>query len=253
MATILKTTRIAALCIAAPLSFSSAANAAEGEGWDWIVAPYFWAVNINTDVETRTPPSSASSDLTFGDVLDKFDGAFQLHVEGQGDGFGAFADFTYLGLSDGNDRPRFRTESDFDTRLFEIAAVWPLGEQRFRGADVFAGLRYVDMDLTLQLIPTNPAFGRAVVDGSDSYSDLMLGARYTWVLSERWGMTLRGDTSFGQTEGTWNASAVANYRTQNGAWFFGYRYLVGELESGNGNATIDINLYGPEVGYGFKF
>ena len=251
MTTILKTTAIAALCMAAPLCFSSAANASEGEGWDWIVAPYVWATNINTDLETSTPPSSASSDLTFGDVLDKLDGVFQIHAEGQGDGFGVFADFTYLGLSDSDDRPRFRTESDLDTRLFEIAAVWHPGQERFLGVDVFAGLRYIDMDLTLQLIPANPAFGRVSVDGSDSFSDFMLGARYTWALSERWGLTLRGDGSFGDTEGTWNASAVASYRTTNGAWFFGYRYLDVETETGSVNSNI--TMYGPQVGYGFRF
>ena len=44
-------------------------------------------------------------------------------------------------------------------------------------------------------------------------NDFMLGARYTWSLSERWGLTLRGDGSFGDTEGTWNTSAVAPKRT----------------------------------------
>ena len=225
MTTNLKTARVAALCIAAPLCFAFPVSAAEGEGWDWIVTPYVWAVSIDTDLETRVPPSSISSTITFDDILEKVDGAFQIHIEGQGDRFGAFADFTFLGLSDSNDRQFFRTESDLDTRLFEAAGVWNVSGERFRGMEVFAGLRWFDVDLTMQLRPVNPAFPGVTVDGGDSYSDFMLGARYTWPLSERWGLTLRGDGSFGDTEGTWNASAIAHYRTQSGVWFFGYRYL----------------------------
>ena len=99
---------------------------------------------------------SGSTDVSFGDIIDKLDGALQIHAEGQGDSFGAFADLTYLGVSDSNERPRLRTETDVDTVLFELAAVWSPGEERFRGVDVFAGLRYLDVDLTTDLIPANP-------------------------------------------------------------------------------------------------
>jgi hypothetical protein len=78
----------------------------------------------------------------------------------------------------------------------------------------------------------------------------MLGARYTWA-SDRWGLTLRGDGSFGGTEGTWNASAIGQYRTGNGAWLFGYRYLSVELD--NGPSQTELTVMGPIVGYGFIF
>ena len=242
---------IAALCIATLLCLSSPAQAAEGEGWDWMVAPYVWAASIDTDLETITPPSSASSDKDFSDVLDELDGVFQIHAEGQGDHFGVFTDFIYLGLADSRDFSRFATESDLDARLFDLAAVWAPGAERFRGFEVFAGLRYIDLDFTLQLDPVNPLFDNATVDIGDSFSDFLLGARYTWAMSERWGLTLRGDGSFGDTEGTWNASAMAQYRMKRGAWFLGYRYLEGEIATGN--ATLNVTMSGPLVGYGFMF
>lgn len=241
----------AALCIAA---FSPLAQAAagDGEGWDWIVAPYGWAAGISTDLQVRQPPAGGiSTDTGFDDIIDKIDGAFEVHVEGQGDHFGMFADFTYLGLADGHDRPRFHTESDLDTRLLDLAAVWSPDDVHYHGLDLFAGLRYIDVDLTVQLVPTNPAFNTAKIDGGETYNDFMFGARYTWALSERWGLTLRGDGSVGDTDGTWNVSAVAGYKMQRGAWYFGYRYLSVEIESGD-NRT-DIMMSGPMVGYGFAF
>ena len=70
-------------------------------------------------------------------------------------------------------------------------------------------------------------------------------------MSDRWGLTLRGDGSFGDTEGTWNASAFAQYRVKHGAWLFGYRYLSVEVETGNSNTEITMN--GPVAGFGFVF
>lgn len=239
----------AVLCLA---GLSASAQAAEGEGWQWMVAPYGWAASIGTDLETNQPPSGGvSNDTDFDDIVDKIDGAFQIHIEGQGDHWGMFTDFTFLGLADSNDRPRFHTESDLDTRLFELAAVWSPDDERYQGLDVFAGLRYIDVDLTVQLDPENPLFDTTTFDGGETFNDFMIGARYTWALSDRWGVTLRGDGSFGDTEGTWNTSVVGSYRMKRGAWLFGYRYLSVEVETGDSNTEITMN--GPMVGYGFIF
>jgi len=68
--------------------FSPAARAAEGEGWNGIVAPYMWAASIGTDVNADA--SAAGTDSAFSDIIDKIDGALIARVEGQGDHFGAF-------------------------------------------------------------------------------------------------------------------------------------------------------------------
>ena len=239
-----------ALCTAGFIA--PVAHAADDEGWEWMVAPYGWFPSISTDLERTEPPEGgASTDTKFDDLVDKIDGVFLIHAEGQNEHWGMFTDFVYLSLGDEHDRPRFHTETDLDMRLFELAAVWNPGEGRYRGLDVFAGLRYIDVDLTVQLDPDNPLFNTTSIDAGDSFNDLMIGARYTWALSDRWALTLRGDGSFGDTEGTWNASAVAAYRMKRGAWLFGYRHLSIELDTGDSNT--DIAFSGPMVGYGFIF
>lgn len=231
------------------INFSQSARAAEGDGWDWLVAPYLWAASIGTDVRAETPPDDSESE--FSDIIDKLDGAFLLRLEGRGDHFGAFTDLIFLGVADDSDRALSHTESDLDTWLIEAAGVWSPGDDRSRGLDLFAGLRYVDVDLTVQVDPINPLFDTAAVETDKSYSDLMVGARYTWAFSERWGLTLRGDGSFGDTEGTWSASAIARYRTGNGGWLFGYRHL--SVEIATGDSTTEITMSGPAIGYGFSF
>jgi hypothetical protein len=241
---------VTALCMGGLAS--PQASAANGEDWEWVVAPYLWAVSFDTDLERTQPPEGGiSSDSNFDDVLDKLDGVFEVHLEGQQEQWGMFADFTYLGLSDASDRPRFHTESDLDARLFEFAGVWSPEAGRYQGWEVFAGLRYIDVDLTVNFDPVNPFFNTTSFDNSESFNDFMLGARYTWALADNWGVTLRGDGSFGDTEGTWNASGTVNYRLPYGALLFGYRYLSVEFESFDSNT--DLTLKGPMVGYGFTF
>lgn len=229
------------------------AHASSGDGgWDWIIAPYAWAAGVSTNLRTGTPPAGGiSTDTDFDDVIDKIDGAFEVHVEGQGDHFGVFADFTYLGLADDHERPRFHTESDLDTRLLDMAGVWNPSGRKFEGLELFAGLRYIDVDFSAQFVPTNPAFPMSSINTGETFNDFMLGARYTWRFNDRWGMTVRGDGSFGDTEGTWNTSLFGQYRTQHGVWALGYRYLDISLEPNN--HALDITVDGFVVGYGFRF
>lgn len=241
-------TRLAALLL---LALAPLAQAQE-QPWNWMVAPYGWVAGIGTDVAVPAPPPGGNpSDLQFNDVIDLLDGAFQVHAEGQGDQFGMLADFTYLGLADEKEFDRFDSQSDLDTRLFEAAAVWSPGEERFKGFDVFAGLRYIDVDLTVRLDPVNPSFPNTSLDGSRSYADFMLGARYTFDISERFGVTLRGDGSAGDTEGSWNASVMGNYKMKHGAFLFGYRYFSVEL--GNDTKDIELMVQGPVLGYAWQF
>lgn len=231
-------------CLAAPGSVLA-------EDWSWAVQPYAWASSIQSDLRTDVPPIEGSSELEFRDILDKLDGSLQLHVEGGQARQGLFLDFTYLGISDRVSRSFADYEADLDTRLFEAAWVWSPSGRRLEALDLFAGVRYLDADISLRIDPVNPELVGRTLDVGDSYLDAMLGARYTWLLGPKWRVTARGDGSFGDTEGAWNASLIAQYRTSNGAWVFGYRHLRIEIEGGG--ADIDLTMSGPLAGYAFVF
>jgi len=64
-------------------------------------------------------------------------------------------------------------------------------------------------------------------------------------------LTLRGDGSWGSTDGTYGADAVFTYATSNGAWVLGYRYLRPKFS--DGDREFNVKMYGPEFGYSFKF
>lgn len=239
---------LAGLCAA---SVSSHAVAAEGDAWSWVVAPYIWGASISTDHSRDVPPSESSSDSSFKNILDKLDGAFMLHVEGQGDHVGVFADYLYLSLGDSRSFNLLRTDSDLDATLFDLAMVWSPSGERFNGFEVFGGLRYIDVDLKIKFEPTNPEFPTLSVNPGESYSDFLLGFRYKWDFGNRWGMTVRADGSWGDTDGTFNTAATLSYAMKNGEWLFGYRYMNADLPTDVSNT--DLTLHGPQFGYGFNF
>ena len=169
----------------------------------------------------------------------------------RGDRHGAFVDLIYLGVGQGREGRLLHTETDLDARVVDAAFSWRLGAQRDRGLDVYAGGRFIDLDLTTRFTPVLASLQPRTLDVDDSYLDLLLGARYTWQGESAWGLTLLADGSVGQTGGTWNAAATGSYRTGNGAWLFGYRYM--EVELGNDNADLELTLSGPVLGYSFRF
>jgi hypothetical protein len=243
--------QLALSCVA--LSLLAAAPQARAAGdWQWSATPYIWATGLTVDSDFDAPPvddGSGNSDTRFNDLIDKLDGVFQGHFEGRSDHWGGFIDYTFIGFADEKERTFVRTESDLDARLLEMAVFWSPGGERDHGLDIFGGLRRIDVDATVDFTPVNPAFPSTSYKDNRGFNDFLIGARYTWELSEKWNLTLRGDGSFGDTDGTWGASGLFTRETGNGAWVFGYRYLTADFS--NDFTDYSITLHGPEIGYAF--
>jgi len=226
----------------------TAAHAAE-DGWSWAVAPYLWMPSIKADLREDLPPAENQRDYV--DWIDKLDFAFLGHVEGQGDRFGMFGDLVYLSLGDSHSYPRVRTEGNLDASIVELAAVLPMGEERFEGFDLFGGVRYFDLSVESKFDPVNELLPTVSRKRDEGFTDFMFGARYTAKLSDRWGITVRGDGSTGDTDGSWSVGGNVQYHMRNGFWVFGYRYM--EVDLPMRDSSLDLKLYGPLVGYAFTF
>jgi len=228
------------------------ATARAGEGADWIIAPYLWAPTITVDLDTpRDSGGGGQEQDFFPEIFDKLDGAFLGYVEAQGDHWGGFANVLFLGLASDEDFAIADTESDIDTMIIDAAVVYSFDSERFAGFELYGGLRYIDVDLQVEIDPTNAVLQTRTVEVEDSYNDFLFGGRYRGSWSDKWGYAVELDGSTGDSEGTWSTSARVLYRTGNGAWVFGWRYLDGEIEPGRN--ALDITLNGPVIGYAFTF
>jgi hypothetical protein len=237
----------AALLLAgAPISAAYA-----DDSWDWSLAPYAWLPSIGVDLKTNVPPIDTGGTSEFADWAPNLGFTIPLHLEAQGDEFGLLSDLLYLPLTNDNSGNLFGTKSEFDMGLFELAGVWSPGPVRHEGFEVIGGLRYIWASVDFKLIPNNPALATGKISLDKSYADFMLGARYIAKLSDRWDLIVRGDGSWGSTDGTYGAQFNFTYATDSGAWILGYRYLKANLN--DNDTSLDVKLYGPQFGYAFKF
>ena len=231
-------------------SSEASSGSAPGGKWDWAVSPYLWATSISSNIKKDGAPP-VGTDADFDDILSKLDMAFQIHVEGQGDRFGVFADYTYIALSDSNERPAFTSEGSLDTSIFEAAAVWNVEPTRFEGVDVFAGVRHLQVGTDVELDPVDPVRPNINLKMDQSFTDFMVGVRYNATLSDRWGLTLRADGGWGDTESDYSVNALMRYQLKKGTMVFGYRYM--QIGVRGDAQKVDMAMQGPIIAFSKQF
>ena len=243
-------------CLPAP------ANASE---WQWLVVPYLWASGTSVDM-TIDPYLEIEGTLNFSDLLDEVNYGFQVHLEGQRDKFGVFADITYLNASDGMTTPPgdvlpggSNVHAEISTWLVELGGTYRLfGDAGLEGFDVLAGVRIIDMDLQVDIDLRDPLPFTDTVDASDTYYDGFIGVRYGTIIGSHWALSIRGDVGTGDTDITWNGLANVSYlfgsRRQFAA-ILAYRYMRMELSAKDSGQDIDttLDMSGPALGFLFRF
>ena len=239
-------------------SLFATAGTASANDVDWVVAPYFWIPNVQVDI-SNMPPNGGGSSSDANSILDSLIWGFMVHTEAQGENWGVMNEITYADLSSkktktydfGDGSHGYEIDGENQDWLIDLAVVYAPGDTKFVGFEPYAGVRFLNAQFDVEVIPNNINFNSYSVSIDESFTDFLIGAKYTVPVSAKWALNFRGDYSFGDTDGTWLLAANAIYATKSGAWAFGYRYMGVELPAGP--ATVDLSLYGPQVGYAFKF
>lgn len=258
-----KTTHLCAIGLVV-WCLGASAESAVAQEWEWVVAPYVWASDTSVDVFVNNEPVFGA-DLSFSDLIDKIDMALQLHVEGRRDKFGFFLDLTYLDLGETTTTPANPplpgdTVIDTDIELTMIEAggtYWPSGE--LSGLSLLLGVRVIDLGVDVIITPPSPSpLSGTRVQSSVTLTDGFAGLRYVAPLGQRWILTLRGDAGAGDSDLTWNASAILGYQFgKNNRYnmLLGYRHLVIEFEDNIDGVRVEVEqtMSGPEVGFAFRF
>jgi opacity protein-like surface antigen len=130
--------------------------------------------------------------------------------------------------------------------MVEAGLVWPAGFAK--GLDVLAGLRFVELDLDLDLA------GVRAGSGSADWVDPWIGARERIPIGGAWSAILRGDVGgFGVgSEFSWQA--ILGVRAACGDHVLvdvGYRALGIDYE--DKDLSFDAVVHGPVVGLAITF
>ena len=219
-------------------------------GMKWVFTSYIWASDTSIKASIKDH-EVADSELKFDDLVDKIEFGFQGHLEGYGDQYGFFVDFTYMSISDQVSQHEISVDADMDTGIYELAAVYNLSGIGTRGFSLFGGLRYLSGDQKLKFQGEGSLPIQHTTELDNSWTDIMVGARYVRPLSARWNVVLRGDYSGGDTEGASNLQGFAAYAFKKSTVLLGYRYFQFELQEGP--IKVENTLSGPEIGVLLNF
>ena len=231
-------------------AFTWSESAFGQEPMQWSISPYVWASDTTLDITFRDTNIGAG-DISFGDLLDVLDAAFMVHVEAGRGNWSAFTDITYLSTSDTTERQLITIDAENKQTFIDAAVTyWPGGVNTPLG--IFGGVRYTGFDDRYRFSLGNTEIGTQ--QSGDDYYDVLLGLRYTFMLSDRWSIVTRGDLSFGDSEGTYllrgNFAYKVGQRQQN-VVLFGYQYKTAEFR--DGDLTTDFSYKGPMAGFSFRF
>lgn len=258
---------VASVLMAVPL-FVGPASATAGEsddkvsggnGWEFSGMAYLWMANISG--KQTAAGQEVDLDVSFGDIWDNLDFAAEAHVEGMKDKrWGFFVDGTYLKLGPEAKQGPVHIDIGYKYWLWELGGVYRANKWDTKdglGAlDLLLGGRYtkMDVDMDFQTLPLPNA------GGSESWTDLIVGARFVTDLPHNWSLVLRGDLGgFGIGDSS-DLSAqgllVARWNFQP-AWNLavGYRALYQDYESGSGanKFAYDGTTHGPLLGVEYSF
>ena len=242
------TTWTTLLLMFAPLL--SAADEAE-----WLVAPYIWLSDVTLDQS-----SGVSGGISASDLLDKSDSIGMIRVEAARNRWGFTLDYLWLGVSEDATFALpmpiagFNLRAELDVSIVELGGFFrPSGNDS--GVNYMFGVRNINVDKTLLVTPVGGGPTQRF-DGDSEFTDAFAGVRYLHRFNEDWDLNLRGDYSFGDSEGTLNLLATVGYRfNRTFALNLGYRHLAIEFEDNVDGAveTTDIEMSGPLLGFLFRF
>ena len=218
-----------------------------GKDWQFKLAPlYMWAVFL--DGSQTVKGQEAQLDVNFGDIWDNLGGVFTVHFEGvYRQQWGIFTDYSYVDIDiDGTLGPGVNVEVDYQMTYFELGGYYRF-QKDVHDFDILAGIRYTDMDATINLGPSPN------LEGKQDWTDPIVGVRWTWHFADRWELWLRGDIGgFGVgSDFTWNAIGMLQFQPwKHVSLFGGYRALYQDYEDGSGADLFkyDVTTHGPVLG-----
>lgn len=219
--------------------------------WQFELSLYGWLSAVSTTL--RKGDVDTSTYMSFGDILHVLDFAGFLHLEAQHGKWGLFSELDYVKLSGSSQVrvpriPLVRLDAGGGLKetIAELGGMRSFDGDRV-GFDILGGARYIGMKVDATLGPLD-------MGADKDWVDPFVGGRLRFRLSEKWGMSLRGDAGgFGLgSDVTYNAAAVLRYQiSKSVAMGIGYRYL--DINYDKNGLNLDSTTYGPVIGVAYTF
>ncbi|GLI21110.1 hypothetical protein GGQ86_001298 [Xanthobacter flavus] len=248
---------------AADLGAAPASRPQAASGWQYQATLYLWATGIDGDIGIRRLPA-IPVDITFGDVMQNFQGAVMGNFIAKKDNWTLFADvfWSQLGTSK-NLSTAGQPLLDFSQRLFILSGAagyrLPVGDADF-DLSATAGFRYQRLSANTSLSSIFVPFAISESDTKD-WLDPTFGLALQWKLNKQWFLNALADVGGFGLPASSKLSAqglVAAGYNWNESWStaLGYRALYTDYESITSptrDFRYNTTMHGPFMSIGYHF
>lgn len=209
--------------------------------------------------------TSVDLDLDFQDALELLDFGISAQYEGWTGNWGFIVDANYakLGTEQSIPLPAGNIDVDLDVKQswigflggYKVAnGVYGKNDHRY-SVDLQAGLRYNELKQEADVSTMGPS---VTLGGTETWTEVVVGARGTWELSDRWFLVAAADAGLGgeNVNSHWRVSLGFAYQAwENTSIRFGWRHyeIDYETERSDGTFAYDVMQTGPLVGVTFSF
>jgi hypothetical protein len=205
------------------------------------------------DGEAQVGPVTVPVALSISDMFDALRlGGMAAYRLDNGD-WSFSADATYMELAWRADTRGGRAGARL--AVDQTTVMVTAGKRIGPNTELLGSLVYFDVGSELRLSGIQRSISAS---GSTSWVDPLVGLQHTIPFGDDWSLSLRGDVGgFGANSSfTWQAWVVAQRQvSERFGWFFGYRALGYDYETGSGVRFQRYNLtqQGPGLGVSFSF
>lgn len=226
--------------------------AAEDRDWNFNFGLNLWGPEISA-----TTAGGATVDLGLDDILSDLNMTVMASFVAEKGRWFIGTDLLYLDLQSavyGKVGPLdVKTDVDLSSWILTPAAGYRVCEGAWGNFDIFAGARYLYMDVDSRVVVARPIAGNTVTAISDSGSEWagIVGFKGRYNLSEKWYLPVYFDIGTGQPDLTIQAFAGVGYRASLCDISLGYRYLKWDMDMGSPLSELEIK--GPMLGFHFSF
>jgi hypothetical protein len=236
-----------------------AAPRTHADDWSFSIEPYLLAASIEGD-SGMGRVNGIPIDLDFSDILKKLDIGAMLHFEAHSaNGWGIAIDYGFMDLSDDIFGERGGViDARVRQGIFEGLLI-KKSRNPSSGLEYFAGFRWWDNKVDVAIDPAILP-GDIIRKVDASWIDLLVGARWTRPLNERWQLQIKGDVGgFGVEADFTSSLAIAGIYRFSGRYALNlqYKMLWVDFEDGNpgqpGYFAYDTVTHGPIVGFRVDF
>jgi hypothetical protein len=240
------------LLLAAGLTVTGGAAAAQDDGWQFSISPYLWVPSLSNELET--PFGDVEADLSRSDVLKDLDMALMGVFDARRGPLLLALDLIYSDLSTERDTPfgaRFE-EAQVDMKVTALTgyAGWRLHEDAAVSAYLLGGLRHFRLDAGLTLTPGT--LEQREFDYDDNWTVPVVGARTVVRFEQEWFATFTADLGSWDGDFTWQGVATVGRRLgENWSVQGGWRYM--EFDRSVDGADLKVELNGPILGATYRF